>query len=67
MNHYFDASQYELANYIFFANEQKIMESLEYINYKLRIEFETYDCAVGQSFGYAYILSGYLEQPRKSY
>jgi len=37
------------------------------INDQLRIEFETYDCAVGQSFGYAYILPGYLEQPRKSY
>ena len=37
MNHYFDASQYELANYIFFANEQKIMESLEYINYKFTL------------------------------
>ena len=37
------------------------------INDQLRIEFETYDCAVGQSFGYAYILPGYLDQPRKSY
>jgi len=32
------------------------------INDQLRIEFETYDCAVGQSFGYAYLLAGYLEQ-----
>ena len=37
------------------------------INDQLRIEFETYDCAVGQSFGYAYIFPGYLDQPRKSY
>ena len=34
------------------------------INDQLRIEFETYDCAVGQSFGYAYLLAGYLEQPK---
>lgn len=33
------------------------------INDQLRIEFETYDCAIGQSFGYAYLTTGYLEQP----
>ena len=33
------------------------------INDQLRIEFETYDCAGGQSFGYAYLIAGYLEQP----
>ena len=37
------------------------------INDQLRIEFETYDCAVGQSFGYDYLIPGYLDQAIKSY
>ena len=37
------------------------------INDQLRIDFETYDCAVGQSFGYAYLFPGYLDEAIKSY
>ena len=37
------------------------------INDQLRIEFETYYYAVGQSFGYAYLITGYLDQTIKSH
>ena len=31
------------------------------INDQIRLEFETYDCAIGRSFGYAYLVANYSE------
>ena len=35
------------------------------INDKIRFEFENYDCAIGQSFGYAYLVTDYNESDKE--
>ena len=31
------------------------------IDDQIRLEFESYDCAIGRSFGYAYLVANYSE------